>query len=231
MIVSVFVCALAGSQVSSALAAPGDGLGQGSGGSVGGVVTAGVTYRTTGGSNGGAGGCTWQASDESLTVDGVGTVSWPRTVGGTTYDLWKRTCPTGVTFVEVPRVGPADILPGLLDQLRSQALPKPTPVFESLDAQFDWAYVRTPMDFRAGSDSWRAVSVTASVGPVWARVTARPISVTHDEPVEWPSDHSLVWPPVVSALLVTSAHSRWPRWSPHASRSATIRCQTIFISG
>ena len=57
---------------------------------------------------------------------------------------------------------------------------KPQAVFEMLDPTYGWAYVRTPLDFRAGGDSWRPVSVTASAGPVWATATAQPQRLTFD---------------------------------------------------
>ena len=49
-----------------------------------------------------------------------------------------------------------------------------------LDPVNDWAYVTVPVDFRAGGNSWRTVSVTASIGPVWATVTAQPVLLTFD---------------------------------------------------
>ena len=76
--------------------------------------------------------------------------------------------------MQLAETTPQDLLPGILEQLRERTLPKPVPVFELLDPEFGWAYVRTPLDFRAGADSWRPVSVTASIGPVWATVTAEP---------------------------------------------------------
>jgi hypothetical protein len=83
-------------------------------------------------------------------------------------------------FVQVADTTPQDLLPGILDELRHRSLPTPVPVFELLDPQHGWAYVRTPLDFRAGGNTWRPVSVTASVGPVWATVTARPHTLTFD---------------------------------------------------
>ena len=61
-----------------------------------------------------------------------------------------------------------------------RALPSPTPTFEMLDPVNNWAYVTVPVDFRAGGNSWRTVSVTASIGPVWATVTAQPVLMTFD---------------------------------------------------
>ncbi len=107
-------------------------------------------------------------------------VTWPRIENGVTYHLYIRSCPEGSQFVEIPERQPVDLLPQLLEQLKSTVLPKPVPVFELLDPEFGWAYVQTPLDFRAGGDSWRTVSVTASIGPVWATVTAVPTTLTFD---------------------------------------------------
>jgi hypothetical protein len=104
----------------------------------------------------------------------------PITVNGRRYHLYWRVCNGAGDYVVVAEAVPQDLLPGILDQLRRGALPNPVPVFELLDARFGWAYVRTPLDFRAGGDSWRSVTVTASVGPVWATVTAQPQRLTFD---------------------------------------------------
>jgi hypothetical protein len=94
---------------------------------------------------------------------------------GVTHHLWQRMCDGQITaYWDLPERQPADLLPQLLEQLRTRALPKPSPSFELLDPQFGWAYVKTPLDFRAGAGSWRPVSVTASLGPLWATVTASP---------------------------------------------------------
>lgn len=164
----------------AALASPGDGSGQGSGGQEADVILAQVSYSTSGGSTS-SGGCSWELKDGvTIGVPELGSVTWPRVVDGVTHHLWMRTCNGAVAYVDVPEVQPTDILPQLLDQLRERTLPKPVPVFEMLDPEFGWAYVQTPLDFRAGGDSWRPVSVTASVGPIWATVTARPTSLAFD---------------------------------------------------
>jgi hypothetical protein len=167
----------------SAWAGPGDGSGTGSGGSSGGVLTVGVSYSTSGGSGGGDG-CSWVLADQVIVIaDGLGQAEWPHTdpQSGVVYHLWTKTCPGGPTvYVQLPAAEPRDLLPELLEQLKRTALPTPTPVFQLLDAEFGWAYVKTPLDFRAGGDSWRTVSVTASVGPVWATVTAVPTRLTFD---------------------------------------------------
>ena len=157
---------------SAASAGPGDGGEVGSGGDDG-TITAGATYVREGVRRGRSE-CTWQLANSGAIVDSIGSVSWPRTVNGVTYNLWQRTCPDGTSFVEIADVDSVDLLPALLDDLRSRALPRPTPVFEALDPEFGWAYVRTPLDFRVAESVWRNVSVTASAGPVWATVTARP---------------------------------------------------------
>ena len=51
---------------------------------------------------------------------------------------------------------------------------------ELLDREYGWAYVRTPLDFRVEGDGWRTTAVTASVGPLWATVTAKPLRLTFD---------------------------------------------------
>jgi hypothetical protein len=166
----------------SAWAGVGDGTGTGSGGSANGVLTASVSYSSSGGSSAGDG-CVWLLADLSPTISELGSTTWPWTdpATGLVYHLWTKACPGVPTvYVQLPASQPRDLLPRLLEQLKSQALPKPTPVFELLDAEFGWAYVKTPLDFRAGGDSWRSVSVTASAGPVWATVTAAPTRLTFD---------------------------------------------------
>lgn len=161
-------------------AAVGDGTDNGSSGDSGnGTISAGAHY-TREGVRRGRSECTWTAANSGVTVDDVGSLTWPRVIGGVTYNLYLRHCPDGDSWVEVPEVAPGDLLPGLLAELRSRALPRPTPVFEMLDPEFGWAYVRTPLDFRAGAESWREVSVSASAGPVWATVTAVPTALTFD---------------------------------------------------
>jgi hypothetical protein len=166
-------------QVHPATAAPGDGSEHGSGGREGDVITAGVRYRSEGSADGDGGesDCSWELADQQIGVDGH-IATWPRTVNGVTYHLYRRTCAGHVSYVEVAETTPQDLLPSLLEQLREQRLPAPVPVFELLDPEFGWAYVRTPLDFRAGAGAWQPVSVTASVGPVWATVTASPESLT-----------------------------------------------------
>jgi hypothetical protein len=61
-----------------------------------------------------------------------------------------------------------------------------------LDPQFGWADVKTPLDFRAAAGSWRPVSVTASLGPLWATVTASPVRLRFD-----PGDPDPLAPPPV----------------------------------
>lgn len=158
----------------------GDGTDNGSSGdSNNGTISAGASYSRQG-VRSGRSDCTWTLANSGVTVDDVGSLTWPRVIGETTYNLYLRRCPNGDSWVEVPEVAPTDLLPGLLADLRSRSLPRPTPVFEMLDPEFGWAYVRTPLDFRAGGESWREVSVTASAGPVWATVTAVPTVLTFD---------------------------------------------------
>lgn len=165
---------------SASVAGPGFGGGQGSGGQVNGVLTAGVTF-SGGGSSGGGDGCVWTLIDGELGAENNGQVAWPRVKSGVVYHLWGRECPGQAWAVyEVPETTPRDLLPIALRRLQERALPRPEPVFELLDPEFGWAYVRTPLDFRAGGDSWRPVSVTARIGPIWATVTAAPQTLTFD---------------------------------------------------
>lgn len=163
-----------------AAAAPGSGGGGGSGGTLDGVITALVTY-STGGSSGGDG-CSWERVDGVFGVPNLGTTEFPYTdEDGVTFLLWRTACPNGTgSWYLLPQTTPQDLLPQLLDQLREESLPRPTPTFEMLDPVNNWAYVTVPIDFRAGGDSWRTVSVTASIGPVWATVTAQPVLMTFD---------------------------------------------------
>lgn len=167
----------------TALGAPGGGGGSvGSGGAEQGVITAGVTYRSDPERGGGGDGCSWKLSDGEISVMQQGTISWPRTdANGVVLHLWQRICPgQSVNWYEFAEASPRDLLPQLLRRLKSRELPAPVPVFEHLDSEFGWAYVTVPLDFRAGEGSWRPVSVTASIGPLWATVTARPVSLTFD---------------------------------------------------
>lgn len=158
---------------------PGDGAGQGQGGTAQGVITASVTFSSEGGTYD-ASRCTYEMIDGTFDAGSVGQGTWPWTSNGVTYHLWRRTCPDGETYVQFPETTPEDILPRLLDRLRHEVLPKPAPVFEMLDPTHGWAYVRTPLDFRVGDGAWAPVAVTASVGPIWATVTAVPSRLTFD---------------------------------------------------
>lgn len=159
-------------------AAPGDGVGVGSAGDDG-TISAGAGY-TREGVQPGRSNCAWTLYNVNPVSHQVGLVSWPREIDGVVYDLYLRHCPDGDTLVEVAQTDPADLLPALLRDLQTSVLPHPTPVFEVLDPEYGWAYVHTPLDFRAGGDSWRSVSVSASAGPVWATVTAVPSLLTFD---------------------------------------------------
>ena len=146
------------------------------------MILAGVTYSSDGSPS--SDGCTWELRD-GLVFEGnseFGKAVWPTyDSAGVLRHLWRQDCPGKLPYwVALPAADPVDLLPQLLQDLRARALPKPTPVFELLDREFGWAYVRTPLDFRAGGDSWRTVSITASVGPLWATVTAKPTRLTFD---------------------------------------------------
>jgi hypothetical protein len=169
------------SMTSVAFASPGQGGGTGSGNSDHGVITGTVEYTTDGSAGDGSGSrCIWTVVDIAVTVPGVGTVTWPHVRDGRTYHLWRRTCGGVERYFEIPETTPRDVLPGLLRDVKQNRLPHPVPVFELLDPEFGWAYVQTPLDFRAGSDSWRTVVAEASIGPVWARVTAVPEELIFD---------------------------------------------------
>ena len=162
----------------SASAAPGEGYGTGTGGRSGDVIVATVSYDVPGGSV--SSGCSWVLVDgEFGALTGATLVTYPFTRDGVVFHAWRRDCPDGSSVFEVPERTPEEILPELLNRFREDVLPKPTPVFEMLDRDFGWAYVRTPLDFRAGP-AWRPVSVSASLGPVWATVTATPVRLTFD---------------------------------------------------
>lgn len=164
-----------------AVAGPGSGGGGGTGGSEEGTITAVVRLRADGSSSGG-GGCTWERVDGELGVENVGSTEFPFTdEDGVTFNLWREICPeSGGGWYLIPETEPEDLLPQLLEQLKSTRLPKPRPTFLALDPAHGWAYVTVPVDFRAGGDSWRTVSATASIGPVWATVTATPVLLTFE---------------------------------------------------
>lgn len=163
-----------------ASAGPGSGGGGGSGGSGDGVIIATVTI-TTGGGTGGGSGCSWEQVVGEIGVPGMaGSAKFPFTDNGVVFNLWRKSCPSGETWYVFPETEPTDLLPQLLQQVKETALPDPEPTFLALDPVNNWAYVTVPVDFRAGGASWQPISVTASIGPVWATVTARPIALTFD---------------------------------------------------
>ena len=166
------------------MAAPGGSGGQGSGRQTGGVLTAGVSFADSNGSGGGDDGCTWTRADGDLTdASNNGTATWPRidSATGIVYHLWQKRCGgQWQGLYEFPETDPETLLALALDRLESKVIPSPEPVLEMLDPEFGWAYVQTPLDFRAGGDSWRTVSVTARLGPVWATATASPETLTFD---------------------------------------------------
>lgn len=179
-VAGLILCLVVLATAPAAEAAPGSGGGQGTGGSQSdGTIVAVVTY-STGGGGGGGDGCDWTMIDGDVGVPNIGVAEWPRTQDGVTYHLWERRCPTLTTYVELPETEPVDLLPGLLERLQTRELPSPEPVFTQLDPTHGWAYVTVPLDFRAGGNSWRTVSVTASFGPIWATVTAQPDRLAFD---------------------------------------------------
>lgn len=119
--------------------------------------------------------------------DGAGPMSFDelpattRESNGVTETLYVETCAgeQSGSFVWVPNITAADLLPALSDRVRAELQP-PQVQFEGLDPEFGWAYVTVPLDFRV--TNLAPVSVTASVaaGPlfVWATVTATPSTVT-----------------------------------------------------
>lgn len=164
-----------------ATAGPGSGGGGGGGGSDDGAITAVVSFHTGGSSNGGDG-CTWERIEGELGVPNVGSAKFPFTdENGVTFNLWRKSCPQGGGgWYLIPETEPEDLLPQLLEQVKSARLPDPQPTFLALDPVHGWAYATVPVDFRAGGDSWRTVSATASIGPVWATVTAMPVRLAFD---------------------------------------------------
>lgn len=160
-------------------AGPGDGSGQGGGGSQDGTIIAQVTYSSTGEIGGGGDGCAWEKLN-SIGIPDLGSGEWPVERNGVIYNLWRRTCDGLSTLFEVPETRPSDLLPQLINDLKSRRLPDPAPAFPMLDLEFGWAYVKTPVDFRVEGSSWQPVSVTAAIGPVWATVSAEPRSLTFD---------------------------------------------------
>ncbi|MGE0795433.1 MAG: hypothetical protein AB7O29_08825 [Acidimicrobiia bacterium] len=175
------VVTLAGALVPAhAFAGPGIGGGGGSGGTgseVDGAIIATVTYATGGG---GGGSCVWERVEGELGVEGMGSAVFPYTRDGITYNLWRATCPDEVIWRVIPETDPDDLLPRLLEDVKSTRLPQPEPTFFAVDPAQGWAYVTVPLDFRVGGNAWRTVSVTASLGPVWATVTAVPTRLTFD---------------------------------------------------
>lgn len=175
------IAAVAMVPAAPALAGPGSGGGGGTGGSEEGTITAVVRLRV-GDSTSGGHGCTWERMEGEFGVDNVGSTDFPFTdENGVTFNLWRKSCPeTGGGWYLIPETEPEDLLPQLLEQVKSTRLPDPQPTFLALDPVHGWAYVTVPLDFRAGGDSWRTVSATASIGPVWATVTATPVRLTFD---------------------------------------------------
>jgi hypothetical protein len=160
--------------------APGTGGAGGSGSNEDGTLVAGVTVVTEGGDSGGSG-CHWERIEGEIGVPGLGVGKVPYVdEDGVTTNLWKRTCDARVEWFLIPETDPEDLLPRLLEEVKSTRLPAPVPTFLALDPVNNWAYVTVPLDFRAGGDSWGPVSVTASLGPVWATITAEPVGLTFD---------------------------------------------------
>jgi hypothetical protein len=117
--------------------------------------------------------------NQTVEANDMGRITYPVALGGVVHNLWRRACPDGTDWFSIPERTAQDLLPQLLEQLKQRTLPRPIPTFQLLDPQFGWAYVQTPLDFRAG-DAWRPISVTASLGPLWATVTATPRRLTFD---------------------------------------------------
>lgn len=160
-------------------AGPGGGGGQGSGSgrSDSGAITATVTYTNSGPS----GGCGWEMVTGGLQGSSGEVANFPYVKDGVTFNLWKKTCAgLEAQWYVIPETEPDDLLPQLLQQVKSRRLPDPEPTFLALDPANNWAYVTVPLDFRAGAGAWRTVSVTASIGPVWATVTASPTQLIFD---------------------------------------------------
>jgi hypothetical protein len=155
-----------------------------------GTLVADVSINSGGWSGGGGGGgsgprCQWVKSNHTGLPDYTGyadPAAWPRALpNDVVVDLYAKYCPDeNPQYVEVPQTDvQADLMPMALHDIRTKKLPKPEPEFLALDSQFGWAYVTVPVDFRM-SNTPAPVSVTASIGPVWATVTAVPSRITFD---------------------------------------------------
>ena len=150
---AVFVCVTAIVLFcESASAAPGTGGGAGSGGASNGVITAQAEYRSSSSSSssGGAGAsqCSWTLSDGEAGAPVGASAVWPMVIDGVVNHLWLKSCAgQAPAYYAVPEQDPKDLVPQLLDELRSRVLPRPVPTFELLDPRYGWAYVKTPLDF------------------------------------------------------------------------------------
>ena len=134
------------------------------------------------GANGGGGPseCDYQVAPEDPTdldqVQGV------KVIDGVTHYLFFQDCLNGLPIgaVWVPEVRPEDLIP-TVEAMLEERLPSPTPLLEPLDAEFGWAYVQVPLDFRVAAEEWQPVEayaeVTNPLGTVWVRGTAEPVEL------------------------------------------------------
>jgi hypothetical protein len=118
-------------QASPVVAAPGAGDEVSSGGASNGVIAAEVSYSADGESSvSGSGECAWSLLDGTMSVGTAVEATWPYVRDGVTHHLWQRACAGGIaTFWDLAERQPQDLVPQLLEQLRTRALPKPSPSF------------------------------------------------------------------------------------------------------
>lgn len=134
-----------------------------------------------GGGPGGSVPCDYQAIPESAAnpddAQGV------KVINGVTHYLFYQDCNDGLAIgpVWVPELRPEDLIPTVQGLLEEQ-LHYPTPVLQPLDAEFGWAYVQVPLDFRVEPGEWAPVEAYAEatnpLGTVWVQATATPLELS-----------------------------------------------------
>jgi hypothetical protein len=130
--------------------------------------------------------CAWEeidrapgeASEDPEVEPSSQTTRWPRVKDDRRrYRLYIRVCPDGQSLHEIPEIGASDVLPSLLSDLQTRALPRPQ-IEYYLDER-GWWYANLPLDVRVPNTA--PVSVTASLpAPISLSltVTATPTAVT-----------------------------------------------------
>jgi hypothetical protein len=113
------------------------------------------------------------------------------------HEYWAFDCNPDVAARQelwhgwIPQLSGSDLLPLLLEELRSRQLAAPEVTFVGLDPEFDWAYVKVPVGFRIGNTGPVTVTARVAAGPLaaWASMTATPSAIRFD-PGE-PDGHSV----------------------------------------